>query len=189
LAPLKGKDQKAVPAAKQAAGAEQKRKEAEERKAAQLKVEEEKRAAVAAAAAEQRRQVAAETRRKVEEKQAAAAEAAEAKRMQAEERAAISAAASRARDAEKLVSRSVPGATINLGALFGFGGNDSSEAVPTGGPASVPVISDWKQNADGSITGKISGKSGFRLGEAVTTSPVPKGAVGGRVVTTSSGSK
>jgi hypothetical protein len=166
---------------KVAAAAEARRKEAENRQADMAaakakRIEAEQKQAAMAAAAEAKRQQAkeaAEARQiEAEEKKAAAAAAAEAKRKKAE--------------AEKMVRTSSPGATISLGSLFGFGGNDDK---PAAGPAGIPVIADWEQNSDGSITGKITGKSGFGFGEAVTTSPVPKGAVGGKVVTTSSGSK
>jgi hypothetical protein len=175
------------------AAAEAKRKEAEEKKVAataeaRRKEAEQRQAAIAVAKAK---------RIEAEQKQAALvaaaeakAEAAEARRIEAEEKKAAVAAAAEARrkkaEAEKMVRTSSPGATISLGSLFGFGGNEDK---PTAVPAGIPVISDWEQNSDGSITGKITGKSGFGFGEAVTTSPVPKGAVGGKVVTTSSGSK
>lgn len=53
----------------------------------------------------------------------------------------------------------------------------------------IPVLSNWKQEADGSITGNISNSKVFRKGQKITTSPVRKGAKAGTVVTTSSGSK
>jgi len=53
----------------------------------------------------------------------------------------------------------------------------------------IPVISKFKQNADGSITGIVSNSKNFRTGTEITTSPVPRGAKAGSVVTTSSGSK
>ena len=56
-------------------------------------------------------------------------------------------------------------------------------------PANVPVLSQWRQNADGSIVGKVSNSKGFRAGTEITTSPVKKGAKAGTVVTTGSGSK
>jgi hypothetical protein len=61
-----------------------------------------------------------------------------------------------------------------------------SKAPP---PANVPVLSQWRQNADGSIIGKVSNSKGFRAGTEITTSPVKKGAKAGTVVTTGSGSK
>jgi len=53
----------------------------------------------------------------------------------------------------------------------------------------IPVLSNWKQEADGSITGKVSNTKVFRVGQTITTSPVRRGAKAGTVVTTSSGSK
>jgi len=84
--------------------------------------------------------------------------------------------------------------------LFGFGGgksvssSDSSstvstKSVSTAPPRGVPVISKWKQARDGSITGVITGSAAFSDGDPVTTSPIKGTAVGGAVVTTTSGSK
>ena len=56
-------------------------------------------------------------------------------------------------------------------------------------PKNVPILSQWRQNADGSIVGKVSNSQGFRAGTEITTSPVKKGAKAGTVVTTGSGSK
>lgn len=57
-------------------------------------------------------------------------------------------------------------------------------------PRGVPAISGWKANADGSVSGSISGSPNFRDGERVTTSPIVKGRYGsGEVVTTGSGSR
>ena len=53
----------------------------------------------------------------------------------------------------------------------------------------IPVLKNWKQEADGAITGNITNSKVFRNGQKITTSPVPKGAKAGSVVTTSSGSK
>jgi len=89
------------------------------------------------------------------------------------------------------------GVTISL---FGFGGgksvssSDSSptvstKSVSTAPPRGVPVISKWKQARDGSITGVITGSAAFNDGDPVTTSPIKGTAVGGAVVTTTSGSK
>ena len=56
-------------------------------------------------------------------------------------------------------------------------------------PRGVPVISKWKQARDGSITGVITGSAAFSDGDPVTTSPIKGTAVGGTVVTTTSGSR
>ena len=53
----------------------------------------------------------------------------------------------------------------------------------------IPVLSSWKQNADGSITGNITNSKVFRVNQKITTSSVRRGAKAGSVVTTSSGSK
>jgi hypothetical protein len=53
----------------------------------------------------------------------------------------------------------------------------------------IPIIGKFKQNADGSITGIVRNSKSFRTGTEITTSPVPRGAKAGSIVTTSSGSK
>ena len=53
----------------------------------------------------------------------------------------------------------------------------------------IPIIGKFKQNADGSITGVVRNSKSFRTGTEITTSPVPRGAKAGSIVTTSSGSK
>jgi hypothetical protein len=101
----------------------------------------------------------------------------------------------RAQAAEKSLDSATPRATVSLGSLFNFGSNDSSETTQlppaklSSAPRGVPTISNWRQNNDGSITGKISGSRGFDDGDAVTTSSVPKGATSGMLVQTQSGSK
>lgn len=52
----------------------------------------------------------------------------------------------------------------------------------------VAVLNKWEQNADGSITGVIRNKTGYKDGTRVTTSPVNKGAKSGTVVKTQGGS-
>lgn len=69
-----------------------------------------------------------------------------------------------------------------------FGGGASASSVKSSAPAGVPVISQWQQNEDGSITGKVSNSKGYRAGTEITTSPVSKGAKAGTVVKTGSGS-
>ena len=56
-------------------------------------------------------------------------------------------------------------------------------------PAGVPTLTQWKQNPDGSISGRISGSKSFRAGTSITTSPVKRGAASGQTVRTSSGSQ
>ena len=53
---------------------------------------------------------------------------------------------------------------------------------------SIPILTDWKQNVDGTITGNISNSNIFKTGQKVITSPVENGVEEG-FVTTVSGSK
>jgi len=102
----------------------------------------------------------------------------------------------KAKQAEKVLEKAKPGATISL---FGFGKKDSDSgpkpqkpSTPpkkSNAPRGVPTISKWKQNRDGSISGFISGSPSFEEGEAITTSPITSNADSGKVVQTSSGSK
>jgi hypothetical protein len=63
------------------------------------------------------------------------------------------------------------------------------QSKSVGAPPAVPILSQWTQNADGSITGRVSNSKDFRSGTEITTSPVRKGAKPGSVITTGSGSK
>jgi len=54
---------------------------------------------------------------------------------------------------------------------------------------SIPVLSKWIQNSDGSLTGLVNNSKDFRAGTKITTSPVRKGAKAGSVVITGSGSQ
>ena len=56
-------------------------------------------------------------------------------------------------------------------------------------PFGVPILYDWVQYLDGSLSGKIKNSPSFADGTFVSTSPVPSGAKGGSVVSTSSGSR
>jgi hypothetical protein len=64
-----------------------------------------------------------------------------------------------------------------------FGGNQKV------GEEDVAVISNWKQNADGSITGVVRNKEGLKDGTRITTSSVNEVAKSGNVVKTAYGSK
>lgn len=105
--------------------------------------------------------------------------------------------AKRQQAAERSLEQAKSRKTMSLGSLFGFGSDDgpNQESYPVPkkenakAPSGVPVISFWRQNNDGSITGKISGSSMFTDGEVVTTSPIQKGAKPSSVVKTSSGSR
>lgn len=56
-------------------------------------------------------------------------------------------------------------------------------------PVGVPLLSRWKQNTDGSITGFISNSPSFRDNTKITTSPIKGNAAPGSLVQTGSGSK
>jgi hypothetical protein len=53
----------------------------------------------------------------------------------------------------------------------------------------IPILSQWTQNPDGSITGLVSNSKSFRTGTRITTSPVRKGATKGTTIKTGSGSQ
>ena len=145
----------------------------------------------------------AEVQRKKEEaeaKRAAAAEAAKQRSLEAQRKRDEAAAkrASKAK-AEQVLQSARPASTISL---FGFGVKDDSvETKPSTAkpvkvtkvskaPRGVPVISKWRENRDGSVSGFISGSPSFEDGDAVTTSPIVGGGlVSGSVVRTGSGSR
>ena len=80
--------------------------------------------------------------------------------------------------------------------------SDSLDGAPTG-PSSrvstkmfgkskgttIPSLSNWEQNKDGSITGYVANRIGFKDGTLITTSPVKTRARAGRIVTTTGGSR
>ena len=70
-------------------------------------------------------------------------------------------------------------------------GNNFFGAKPKAAPAAgnIPVVSRFRQNQNGSITGIVTNSKNFRNGTEITTSPVKRGAKVGDVVVTSSGSK
>lgn len=180
-----------------AAAAAQARKEAAEQKRREA---EERRQRAAAAAAQARQEAAEQKRREAEERRQAAAQA-EAERKQSEQ----SARSARAKQAQASVEKAKPRATFSLASLFGGGSGEtedtgaSSEDAPArptvqpkkmrSPPRGTPVISEWTQNRDGSITGLISSAAGFKEGEKISTSPIGGKAIGGALVQTSSGSK
>ncbi len=53
----------------------------------------------------------------------------------------------------------------------------------------IPIISSWGQTPEGSIHGFISKSPNFEDGAYIITTPVEKGAKGGSIVTTASGSQ
>merc|ERR1711862_370368 len=71
-----------------------------------------------------------------------------------------------------------------MGSTFSIGQKKKAAPAPD-----IPSISRFVQNADGSITGRVTNSKTFRNGTEITTSPVKKGAKAGMVVTTLSGSK
>jgi len=91
------------------------------------------------------------------------------------------------------VKKTAAGKTASLGkpaAGNKFGGAAARKSVTAAKKNDgIPVLTNWKQEADGSLTGSISNSKVFRVGQKITTSPVRKGAKAGSVVTTSSGSK
>ena len=78
--------------------------------------------------------------------------------------------------------------TISLGSPQAKETQQKAASTPTKNDG-IPVLKNWSQEADGAITGNISNSKVFRVNQKITTSPVPKGAKAGSVVTTSSGSK
>lgn len=97
-------------------------------------------------------------------------------------------------DVEKKLSTYSRGTTISLG-IFNFGNStniaetSSSSVVKNLNPG-VPVLSKWKRNADGSITGNVSQSASFADGESITTSQLKtKDPIGNSLVQTISGSK
>ena len=89
-------------------------------------------------------------------------------------------------------------------ALFGLGKRDLEELPPAASkapssssssstkraPLGVPTVSRWRQNADKTITGLVSGSRNFDEGSRITTSPITSGIVAsGEVVRTGSGSR
>ena len=138
----------------------------------------------AAAAAEARKQAAAQ-------KRAEALANAEAKKKKAEEKRK---ADQQKKTVEKALGTANSGATLSLG-FFNFGqkseDGESERAADNASspPRGVPVLSKWRQNNDGSITGMISGSNAYKDGESVTTSVITTKAEGGTVVKTKSGSR
>ncbi len=106
-----------------------------------------------------------------------------------------------AQKAEEAIAKAKPGATVSLG-FFNFGqdsddSDSKTKAVPqkpspkivSQAPRGVPVLSKWRQNRDGSVTGFIYGSPAFGEGESITTSPITSDAVDSAVVQTKSGSR
>lgn len=111
-----------------------------------------------------------------------------------------------AKAAQEAIKQAKPRTTFSLFGLgFGEDGEGSGPASArkpaaktkvgpapksTTAPRGVPILSRWKKNSDGSITGIITGSKAFKDGERVTTSAIKKGMVAkNEVVITGSGSK
>ena len=76
--------------------------------------------------------------------------------------------------------------------FFGRGDKEVATAnndIASGPPTGVPVLSMWRKNSDGSISGLISGSPAYADGDAISTSPLKGEAISGSVVTTQSGSR
>lgn len=77
----------------------------------------------------------------------------------------------------------------NIRSSATFSVNQNKKPIPPAFSPMIPTISNFRQNFDGSITGRVSNSVRFRNGAEITTSPVRKGAKAGVIVTTSSGTK
>jgi hypothetical protein len=64
----------------------------------------------------------------------------------------------------------------------------NNKKLPEGIPG-IPILYNWKQCDNGSITGNIRGSPNFCNGATIATSTIPQGARGGTIVATSSGSR
>jgi hypothetical protein len=81
-----------------------------------------------------------------------------------------------------------PRGTISLDFLSG-----EKDALVNGDASTnydgVPILYDWVQYIDGSISGKVKGSKSFKDGSNVSTSPIEGRALFGSVVMTASGNK
>lgn len=91
------------------------------------------------------------------------------------------------------LAQAVSSATIGI---LGLGKQEleelpkESNAPVKKAPPGVPTLKRWRQNADKSITGLVSGSRGFDDGQRITTSPIATGTVApGQIVKTGSGSR
>ena len=86
-------------------------------------------------------------------------------------------------------TRAVGGPKQSSKKMNGFQqGAQAAVKVKKVSPPGTAVLSNWKQNPDGSITGTVRNKKGFRDGTKITTSTVRRGVKAGTVVRTSGGS-
>jgi chemotaxis protein histidine kinase CheA len=103
-----------------------------------------------------------------------------------------------AKAATEALKSAKPRATFSL---FGLGLGAVDEGLPpparapqpataASAPRGVPIMTRWKKNRDGSITGIISGSKSFKDGEQVTTSIIARGKIARKeTVTTGSSSR
>ena len=84
---------------------------------------------------------------------------------------------------DKEPPRGVEGEPSGTSSLF------SSKIFGISSGTTIPTLSSWEQNSDGSITGYVANRIGFKDGTLITTSPVKTRARAGRVVTTTGGSR
>ena len=171
--------------------AEKKQRELEERKQADL--EKKQKLAQEKALKEQRLAQQREMERQKNERIVA-------EKCKQEERVRIAKQAKKEETALKALSKTPVASTFRL---FGLVGSDDDEddsdmkGAPvrkqTGAkkaPRGVPMLSRWRKNLDGSVSGLVSGSRSFTDGERVTTSPIKSGSLSsGEVVVTGSGSK
>ena len=68
---------------------------------------------------------------------------------------------------------------LRRSATFSLG--QKKKPVPPANAPLIPTISNFKQNFDGSITGRVSNSKNFRNGTRITTTPVRKGAKAGKL--------
>ena len=102
-------------------------------------------------------------------------------------------ARAKAAQQENAVQQAKPGGTIRLFIFFGSEDDDevarAKNDIAAGTPKGVPVLSKWRKNSDGSISGIISGSPAYVDGDPISTSPLKGEAISGSVVTTQSGSR
>ena len=163
--------------------AKKEREEAKERQREEESKKKEEQARARAAEAKARAEAAAKAQKEQEDTRNRQ-RAQDAKRKEVE--AMARAKAAQQSKQENAVQQAKPGATIRL---FNFFGSGDEEVATVNPPKGVPVLSKWRKNSDGSISGIISGSPAYVDGDAISTSPIKGEAISGAVVTTQSGSR
>lgn len=103
-------------------------------------------------------------------------------------------------DEDDFLSRGTRGTiAITMPDLSGDDASSSSKTSTNGAvqapmgatevPPGIPIIYNWVQYLDGSISGRVRGSDSFTDGATISTSPVGNGAKGGTIVSTASGSQ